>query len=319
MATWALVVSLLSFLIALVALGWQVFKHFLDGGRVKVYLNTAILEPEFMLAVNRSGRFALRDDSVARSVKYGKALEVAQLVVENPGRVPVTVYSPGLSISGHGKKDHSLVPRMFATGASFGPDEAIKDTVVRVEPYGRVTFLLDHWSVLPGLLSAAPRRRVVVRGFVGVAGRTNRPQKSSWSRRWRLRKGVYTAIKGSPEFTPLSVIWREMYGRIPEREDETNRHSNAGSRITRGMLRYMLDEAMSRFDERPDRAQLTEALNEIAKREGDGHPALNSAVFQAYEALDRMTGHLTAWSEGLFHFERERKEVNKNGATGVAD
>ena len=35
-AVWALIVSSLSFTIALVALGWQIIKHFLDGGRVKV-------------------------------------------------------------------------------------------------------------------------------------------------------------------------------------------------------------------------------------------------------------------------------------------
>jgi len=214
-ATWALVVSLLSFGIALVALGWQVTKHFLNGGRVKVYLNTAVLEPEFMLATNRSGRFVLQNDNAAHSVTRGRALELAQLVVENPGRVPVTVYSPGLSISGHGKKNHSLVPRMFATEASFGPDKAVADTVVRLEPYARVTFLLDYWSVMPSLLKEAPKGRVLVRGFVGVAGRTKRPQKSSWRRRWRIGKGAYTAIVGSPEFTPFSVMWHEMYVRLP--------------------------------------------------------------------------------------------------------
>lgn len=320
MATWALVVSLLSFGIALVALGWQVTKHFLDGGRVKVYLNAAVLEPEFMLATNRSGRFVLQNDNAARSVTHGRALELAQLVVENPGRVPVTVYSPGLSISGHGKKKHSLVPRMFETEASFGPDRAVTDTVVRLEPYGRVTFLLDYWSVMPSLLKEAPRERVFVRGFVGVAGRTKRPQKSSWRRRWQIGEGAYTAIVGSPEFTPFSVMWREMYVRLPERvEEESHRHPDAGLPITRGMLRYMLDEAMSRYDERPDRERLTEALNEIAKKRGDQYPVLGYNVFEAYEALDRMEGHLAGWTEGLFHFGRKSKETDESGAAGAAD
>lgn len=118
-AVWALGVSLLSFLIALAALGWQVAKHFLDGGRVKVYLNTAIWEPEVKLTTNSSGTLILQSDDSARSVTHGRALELAQLVVENPGRAAVTIYSPGLSISGHGKKHHSLVPRMFSTDSSF--------------------------------------------------------------------------------------------------------------------------------------------------------------------------------------------------------
>lgn len=148
-ATWALIVSILSFGIALVALGWQVVKHFLDGGRVRVYLNAAAWEPEHMLATNRSGRQLLNAESPGKGVTHGRALELAQLVVENPGKIPVTVYSPGLSITGHEKRNYTLVPRLFATERSFGPDQAVTDTVVRLEPYARVTFLLDYWSVIP--------------------------------------------------------------------------------------------------------------------------------------------------------------------------
>ncbi|WP_223692776.1 hypothetical protein [Leifsonia poae] len=313
-ATWALIVSSFSFAIALIALGWQVAKHFLDGGRVRVYLNTCVLEPEFMLSTNRSGRFALQNDVTARSVTDGRALELAQLVVENPGRVSVTIYSPGLSFSGHGKKNHSIVPRMFETGPSFGPDQAVVDTVVRLEPYGRVTFLLDYWSVMSTLLKDAPRGNVAVRGFVGVAGRTKRPQRSSRKRRWRIAKGSYTAIAGSPDFTPYSVIWREMYVRLPERVDEdTQRNPNAGTPTTRGMLHYLLDEAMSRFDERPERELFSDALNEIAKEHGDQFPVLGYSVFEAYQALDRMEGHLAPWTEGLFHRTRT-KDTNEASA-----
>lgn len=318
-ATLALIVALLSFGIAIVALVWQVTKHFLDGGRVKVYLNTAVWEPEFMLATNRSGRFALQNDSAAHSVLQGRALELAQLVVENPGRVPVTIYSPGLSISGHGKKNHSLVPRMFRTQDSFGPDRAVTDTVIRLEPYGRVTFLLDYWSVIPSLLKEAPKGRVSVRGIVGVAGRTKRPQKSSWKRRWQIDKTMYTAIEGSPEFTPLSVLWREMYVRLPERVDEDpDRHPNAGNPTTRGQARYMLDEAMSRYGERPAREQLKDTLDEIAKKHGDRFPVFGLALFEGYSALDRMEGHLTDWTEGLFSWDRKDKETGQDARADSA-
>ncbi len=316
-ATWALMISLLSFAIAIVALVWQVTKHFLDGGRVKVYLNTAVWEPEFMLATNRSGRFALKNDNVARSALHGRALELAQLVVENPGRVPVTIYSPGLSISGGGKKDHSLVPRMFGTEDSFGPDRAVTDTVVRIEPYGRVTFLLDYWSVMPGLLREAPKGRVFMRGFVGVAGRTKRPQKSSWRRRWRINEGAYTAIEGSPDFTPFSVLWREMYIRLPKRaDDDPGRHPDAGKPITRGLLTYILDEAMSRFDERPEREELKCALDELAKKHGDRFPMLGYNVFEAYEALDRMEGHLVDWAAGRSQRKGEHVSVIPSAEAG---
>lgn len=313
---WALGVSLFSLLIALTALGWQIAKHFLDGGRVRVYLNAAIWKPEFMLATNRSGKLRIRDDDSARSVQRGEALELAQLVVENPGRTAVTIYSPGLSISGHGKKHHSLVPRMFSTGTGFGPDNAVTDTVVRLDPYARVTFLLDYWSVVPGILNDAPRDRVFLRGFVGVAGRTKRPQKSSRRLRWKIERGMYTAVEGSPPLTPLAVLWREMYVRLPERaDDEHGRHPDAGPPVTRGMARYVLDEAMSRFRERPERGELQAVVDEIAQRQGDRFPMLGFSLLEGYEALDRLEGHLTVWTEGLFHISRPGQRVAES-ATG---
>ncbi|GAA0965296.1 hypothetical protein [Frigoribacterium faeni] len=297
-ATWALFVSLLSFGIAMVALGWQVTKHFLDGGRVKVYLNVAVLEPEFMVATMRTGRFSFTEEHGVASVTRGRALELAQLVVENPGRVPVTIYSPGLAISGHGKRRHTLTPRMFETEDTFGPDRAVMDSVVRLESYGRVTFLLDYWSVIPRLLEEAPKKQLALRGFVSVAGRTKRPQKSSWRRRWRIKHGDYTAIPDSPKFTPFAVIWRELYIRLPEREDES-RHPESGRPITRGMVHFLLHEAMGKFDTRPELELLQRELDLAALKHGDKYPVIGSSLFEAYQALDAMAGHLTGWSEGL--------------------
>lgn len=239
--TLTLAISLLSFVAALVALTWQFAKHILDGGRVRVYLNAAIWEPDVMLATNRSGRFVHKNAQVAHAVVRGRALEVAQLVVENPGRIPVTVYSPGLAFSGHGKKKHSVVPRMFGTDGAYGPDDAVTDNVVRIDPYGRVTFLLDFWSVMPGILEDAPKGEVVVRGQVDVAGK-KRPQKSSRSRRWTIRSGMYTAIDGSPDFTPYAVIWGVMFRQLPRYEEaKRDSHPNAGRRVTRGTVGFLLE------------------------------------------------------------------------------
>jgi hypothetical protein len=299
-ATLALLVALVSLCVALVALAWQVAKHFLDGGRVKVYLNTAVLEPGYMVATMRSGKFILSDERAASNVPKGRALEVAQLVVENPGRIPVTIYSPGLVVSGDGKKGHTFTPRMFDPDGDFGADQAVTKSVIRLESYGRVTFLLDYWSVMPGVLEEAPRKKVALRGFVSVAGRTKRPQKSSWRRRWIIGKSDYTAIPGSPKFTPFAVIWRELYLQLPERDD-TPRNPNAGKPITRGMASYVVDEAMSHFDERPDWEDLKDALDEAARELGDKIPMIGFGVLAAYRALDRMEGHLSSWRDGLTH------------------
>lgn len=81
-ATLALIVASLSLVAALSALGWQIAKHLLDGGRVKVYLNSAVWEPDLRFLVDRSGKW----HTTAKLGHIGpENIEVAQLVVENPG------------------------------------------------------------------------------------------------------------------------------------------------------------------------------------------------------------------------------------------
>ncbi|MCT1776224.1 hypothetical protein [Brachybacterium sp. p3-SID957] len=306
--TLTLVISLLSFAIAMVALVWQIVKHFLDGGRVRVSLNAAIWEPDFMLATNRSGRLLMKNGNAAKAVVRGRALEVAQLVVENPGRIPVTVYSPGLSFSGHGKKKHSVAPRMFATDGAYGPDDALTDNIVRIEPYGRATFLLDLWSVMPGILKDTPKDEVVVRGQVDVAGK-RRPRRSAWRRRWKIRSGMYTAIEGEPDFTPYAVIWGVMFRQLPKYEDaQRDRHPNSGVAVSRGQVGFLLDEVMSRFEERPEQEQFKEAMAEAAEKHGEKFPSCGLATLCAYQELDRMQDHLTEWTEGLFRANREKRK-----------
>ncbi|WAC55162.1 hypothetical protein [Gordonia sp. SL306] len=297
-AVWAFGVSLLSFVIALAALGWQIAKHFLDGGRVKVFLNTAIWEPEVSLYTITNGKFGFPDDDTARSATDGKGLELAQLVVENPGRVPVTVHSPGIYITGHGKKNHSISPRSFSTGDSFGHDRSTTERTVRLEPYARTTFLLDYWSIVPNLFGDTSVDHIVLRGQVGVAGRSNRPQRSKWRRRWTIARGSYTAIGGPPSFTPFAVLWRELYVQLPERDDP-DRHPQSGPATTRGMAGFILDQAMSRFDERPEREELQHAVEEIAKERGDRFPIVGIGLYHGYEALGRLEGHLKPWTDGL--------------------
>lgn len=311
-AVWALWISLLSFGIAASALGWQIIKHFLDGGRVRVYLNTAVLEPDFMLATNPSGYFVIENNGPARSVTHGRAIELAQLVVENPGKVPVTIYSPGLYFSGHGKKRHMISPRRFQTEESYGSDQAIMDSKVRIEPYDRVTFLLDYWSVIPGIFKQTPKRSVALRGYVGVAGRSKRPQRSSWKLRWRIKSGMYTAIIGSPKFTPFAIIWREMYRRLPE-DDKSLESPGSGLRLTRGMAQFIVDTAMSQFTERPSQKDFEATLKEVSEREGYKLSILASYVYEAYQALDQMEEHLSEWTDGLRCLRRRQRKCEGQG------
>lgn len=316
-AIWALVISVLGFLMAIASLGWQIVKHFLDGGRVSIYLNAAVLEPDYMLATVDNGKFEIRNDEAVEAVLKGRALELAQVVVENRGKVAVTVHTPSLSFSGHGKRRHTVTPRMFAT-ESFGAKRAVVEDVVRLEPYGRVTFLMDYWGIMPSILEDAPKGWVDVRGCVQVAGRMRRPQRSSRRLRWRIREGMYTAIPGSPAFTPFAVIWRAIYGRLPERADEPRHQPDSGRALTRGMLRYPLEAAMGQFTLRPDVDAFAEALGAEAQRFGDQNLFVRFNAYDAYAALDRMEGHLTDWTFGLVSFDLRRARDARAAQASVA-
>ncbi|TFB50252.1 hypothetical protein [Cryobacterium tagatosivorans] len=74
---------------------------------------------------------------------------------------------------------------------------------------------------------------------------------------------------------------------------------------------------MSRFDARPDREELSEALNGTAKQGGDRLPMVGSSLFEAYEALDWIESHLTDWTRGPFRFNRKNKEPDNGGAAHI--
>lgn len=314
-----IVISILSFIIALTALIWQITKHMLDGGRVRVYLRATIWEPDIGLATNYSGKFLFRDGRNARAVLRGKALEMAQLVVENPGRIPITIHTPALAFSGHGKRRHSIGPRMFEIGLQGGPDVASTETMTRIEPYGRVTFLLDLWSVLPGVVDDARQGKVAVRGQVDVAGK-RKPQKSSWRRRWKFDKSTYTMVEGNPEFTPFSVLWGQLFRHLPSFEKVMEgRKPGSSTPLTRDSIDYYLEGAMSRFQERPEPTELVDAVKSEAIAGGIEHPIFGTAMLSAISELDRFEGHLTGWTVGLSDFVLNDSIVEPNASDQERD
>jgi hypothetical protein len=282
-AVLALAVASLGFVISLFALSWQIAKHLLDGGRVKVQLNAAAWEPSFMLTVERSGRWRLNPDNQTSP----EHIEVAQLVVENPGRTAVTVYSPGIAVSGHVKKNHRISPRMFPL-PDYGPDAAVTDTVVRIEPYDRVTFILDYWSIVPRMKELAGNRAITLRGVVEVAGKS-KPRRSSWHRRWRIGHHEWTAFRGDEPPSPRTVMFRPLY--VSAYVDEPFKKGG----MNRGMLGSILSAAMNQFDERPPQETFKTAMVEAAKAHGVEHPVLGVAVWNMFEALDQRAARLGPW------------------------
>jgi hypothetical protein len=215
-----------------------------------------------------------------------ESLEVAQLVVENPGRTAITVYSPGLSIRGGGKRRHSITPRMFEL-LDMASDTATTKTVVRIEPYDRVTFLLDYWSLVPSLREEGGNRTIELRGEVRVAG-AYFAKKSPRRKTWKIKPTAWTAYADDGQIAPRTVLWRELYV------------DSLGLAIDipqqKGQVGFVLESAMRRFGTRPDREVFEETMHKIAKDTfNNDHLIVGMALYKGYQALDRLERNLAPW------------------------
>ncbi|MER7758652.1 hypothetical protein [Streptomyces sp. NPDC097619] len=291
----ALVVSLLSFTVAVTTLGWQVVKHVLDGGRVRVQLNAAVLS-ESAMAVNDTGKWGIAYppfDGGAPSAH----LEVAHLVVENPGRYGVTVHGPALVVSGARAGRYAICPALFG----FTGDETVStQSLVRLEPYSRVTFLLDYWDVVESVRErrdgsgdteeTAAGGGVRLRGMVRVAGR-RKPRKSSRWRAWRIPNDAWTSRSDVTELDPHTVMWRELYRehRAVGRRDA----EEAGVPFAR--LQMVVHRARRMLTELPTVERLERALNDAADELGLPHTHFGGTALHMHAALTAHAPHLAPW------------------------
>ncbi|MFE9562356.1 hypothetical protein ACFYM0_14765 [Streptomyces sp. NPDC006487] len=282
--TLALGVSLLSFSAAAFSLGWQIVKHVLDGGRVRVYLNAGILS-ENSIVVNDTGKWdtPYPFDGGPPSAN----IEVAQLVIENPGRSSITIYNPALDISGVKEGHYSVGPSTF----EFDADDTISTkSLFRLEPYSRVTYLLDYWRVIPSLRGEAAGGTIRLRGMVRVAGR-RKPQKSSRRRAWKIPNEAWSSRAGATEVDAYTVMWRELY-----REYRTSGASRVDEgEVSFGRLQMILHRARMALTEMPDVDQLEEVLKSSSDTLRIPQPYFGWIAFNMHRALKSHEPHLAAW------------------------
>lgn len=287
----ALVIACIGVAMAAASLLWQVLKHFLDGGRVKVQLNIGAWHPDRILWTNHEGRLKLEYEDVRkRGLEF---FEVGQLVIENPTRTPVTIHSSGLFFTGTGHKNHTSVPVSFAAG-DLGADSPTTDQVVRLEPYDRVSYLFEFWPQVQLAFTRTEADGIGVRGYTRIAGRGRKAHKSSRRKRWCVSRDDYTAFEGLGKITPFTVIWRHLYLSLPEDYPESGRLI-----VLRKDADYLLRMAMARFNERPTREELDKALREARKTEDFDGGVFGLALIKAYEELDRLGDNVDEWLTGI--------------------
>lgn len=183
---------------------WRIHKD--AGGRVKVQMNTAAYFPYAgtgRLGRNDKGKFSLPESPEP-------SVELAQIIIENPGRTGVTVTGVGLRIEGLNRANYTVVtPRAFLL-EGYGGSEARPEDYFRLDPYDRRTLLFDYWSIVDAEYDKDPSlRELTIHAEVTVAGHDH-PFDSKRHGYWRIQRNFVSAFNGHSIRRPRNIILTEF-------------------------------------------------------------------------------------------------------------
>ncbi|MCY1676846.1 hypothetical protein OVA06_19435 [Pseudarthrobacter sp. SL88] len=183
---------------------WRIHKD--SGGRVQVQMNAAAYFPYAgtgRLERSEKGKFFLNESPEP-------SVELAQIIIENPGRTGVTVTGVGLRIEGLNRANHSIItPRSFLL-EGYGGSDARPEDYFRLEPYDRRTLLFDYWSILDAEFDKDPSlRELTIHAEVTVAGHSN-PFDSKHHGYWRIQRDFVSAVGGHTIRRPRNIILAEF-------------------------------------------------------------------------------------------------------------
>jgi hypothetical protein len=220
-ASIALIVSITSASVSLLALGWQLTLYRLSGARLRVQLvfefHDALVTTRSLTGTRRgSWPSVMVDSSTPADNRFG--IECVRVRVTNVGRAAVSVEHIALDVGRthrwqRGRKTY--VPWVFhdpnATDSN-GSQGASPDHV-RLEA-GAVTSQVFHLWPIVSVETAKLRdgEKVTIRGTARAAGR--RPTLSPRRVAWRFRRGDeswFTECNVTPEMRVYRALWKASY------------------------------------------------------------------------------------------------------------
>lgn len=206
--------AVIALILSIVGLLVTILLRYLDGPRVRIVVRPVLLGVGGGGTLTYfGGKWPIPPSSIGAKrqlPRYGEVVELAEIVIENAGRHPMTVYEVGFRWFG-GRRHwwrrrvrHSVVPtpirppwitdpRTYATGDRF-----------RIEPSDVTTVLVDYWSVVRAN-RPSPRGAIKLRGGVRVAGR-RRMKQSSKKARWHIGDNAATSIGTATRVPVRSVV-----------------------------------------------------------------------------------------------------------------
>lgn len=168
---------------AILAVGTAIAIHLDSRGRARIDLRLSVWDTV------ADGLRLMEGNALQRPPSYHPTLELATVVVGNPGREGITLTEVGLEIRSPGIKRKHLRPVNFApnplpqdhtlqerTNGSAGPP------LTRIEPNDCHSTAFDFWTAVDETFLGSPGLDSLrVRGYVVVAGRNRRYSRNSWT------------------------------------------------------------------------------------------------------------------------------------------
>lgn len=179
-------------------------NHRNTAGRVVVEMNAALLVPGRGVQTTPEGTWGLRPYEGPR---YG--VELAQVVLQNPGRTGATVLGVELEIQGAQELVYRETPEAFEL-RDHGTVSATKDRKCRLDPFDQTTYLLDFWHVVDEVFQNEPTLRTInVRAATNVAGQNN-PYNSAKHGWWTIPRHHVSLLPPYTRRSARSVILLEL-------------------------------------------------------------------------------------------------------------
>jgi hypothetical protein len=209
----ALTLSIIGILVTVVL-------RYLDGPRVRVRVRPVLFNVGLGHTVTyHGGQWPIPTMSERGALKKpdpGEVIELAEILIENTGRNPVTVYEVGFRWLGQRRKGqwwrrrvhHSSVPTPIRPPNQEGPFYADGDQF-RLEPSDVVSVLVNYWDLVRSH-RPNPKGHIELRAAVRVAGR-RRLKLSPRKTRWRITDDAVTSV-GKSKTLPLRAVITKSIG-----------------------------------------------------------------------------------------------------------
>ena len=170
-AGWALLIAGLSLGFSASMAGWQVWRHFLEGGRLHVTLEWGQLFEDGVARQTVESRGS--SNPFVASASADSYIEVLFVTVANRGRTAATVIDVGVDLGPYAdserlwERPHN---RLRVTPRAFDFNGKAPSVPVRIEPLDSCLFIFDSEPALRADLSVLATTTRTIRGSAVVAG-----------------------------------------------------------------------------------------------------------------------------------------------------